>query len=213
MSLCQWNTSFEHKQLAKLTTSLALYQTNTGVSQTGEEMMSESLSSSGTSSLSSSSSASLASEMDLDQALDIDPVHLKLIYTTTTLNEKINSTILDGGISWGCTLTILDLSESDAVENCHLHKVDLQTLTEKLWPLMSAHLSGDQNKIMCVNQYTIKYECEIVILLYCLSHPRRLRHNMEKNFGIRRSCLSAIIQTFSEALYKVATPYLNNPSI
>ena len=140
MSLHQWNTSFECKQLAKLATSLALYQANTGVSQTGEEMMLESLSSSGASSLSSSSSSSSASDMDLDQALDIDPVLLKLIFMTTTLNKKINSTILDGGISSG---SILDLSESDAVKNCHLHKVDLQTLTEKLWPLMSVHLSGN----------------------------------------------------------------------
>ena len=174
MSLCQWNTSFERKQLAKITTSLALYQVNNGVSQTGEEMMSESLSSSGASSSSSSSSSSSASGMDLDQTLDIDPILLKLIFTTTTLNEKINSTILDGGISWGCTPTILDLSESDAVENCHLHKVDLQTLMEKLWPLMSVHLSGDRNKITCVNRYTIKYECGILILLYHLSCPRRL---------------------------------------
>ena len=84
---------------------------------------------------------------------------------------------------------------------------------ERLWSLMSAHLSGNQNKIMCVNWYTIKYECRIVILLYHLSCPQRLRHNMEKIFGIWRSCLSAIIQTFLEALYKVATTYLNNPSI
>ena len=175
--------------------------------------MSESSSSSGTSSSSSSSSSSLASEMDLDQALDIDPALLKLIYTTTTLNEKINSTILDGGISWGYTPTILDLSESNAVKNCCLRKVDLQTLMEKLWSLMSAHLSGDRNKITCVNQYTIKYECGIVILLYRLSRPRRLQHDMEKIFGIWRSCLLAIIQMFPESLYKVATPYLNNPSI
>ena len=74
MSLRQWNTSFEHKQLAKLTTSLALHQVNTGVSQMGEEMMLESSSSSGASSSSSSSAAAAASDMDLDQALDINPV-------------------------------------------------------------------------------------------------------------------------------------------
>ena len=84
-------------------------------------MMLESSSSSGASSSSSLSSSSLVSGMDLDQTLDIDPVLLKLILRTTTLNKKINSTILDGGISWGCTPTILDLSESDAVKNCHLH--------------------------------------------------------------------------------------------
>ena len=87
MSLHQWNTSFECKQLTKLTTSLALYQVNNGVYQTGEEMMSELLSSSGVSSSSSLSLASLASDMDLDQTLlDIDPILLKLIFTTTTLN-------------------------------------------------------------------------------------------------------------------------------
>ena len=140
MSLHQWNTSFEHKQLAKITTSLALYQANNGSSEMEEEVMCGSSSSSGTSSSSSSSSAS---DMDLDQTTLIDPVLLKLIVMMTTLNEKINGTVSDGRISWGCTPTITYLSESDAVENCHLHKVDLCTLTEKLWPLMSVHLTGD----------------------------------------------------------------------
>ena len=177
-------------------------------------MVLESLSSSSAASSSSSlSSSSLASGMDLDNALDVDPVLLKLIVTTTTLNDKINSTILDGGISWGCTPTIINLSESNAVKNCHLCKVDLQTLTDKLWPLMSVHLCGDRSRITCVVRYTIKYESGILILLYHLSCPQRLRHDMEKIFGIQRSCLSAIIQMFSEALYKVAMPYLNNPSI
>ena len=144
MSLHQWNTSFEHKQLTKITTLLALYQANHGVSQSEEEIILESsLSSAAASSSSSSSSSSLASGMDLDNAMDVNPVLLKLIVTTTTLNDKINSTILDDGISWGCTLTILDLSESDAAKNCCLCKVDLQTLTDKLWPVMLVHLCGD----------------------------------------------------------------------
>ena len=140
MSLCQWNTSFEHKQLAKKTTSLALYQVNNGSSDMEEEVMSGSSSSSGTSSSSSLSSSSSASDMDLDQTTLINPVLLKLI-VTTTLNKKINHTVSDGGISWGCTPTITDLSESDAVENGRLCKVDLRTLTEKLWPLMLVHLT------------------------------------------------------------------------
>ena len=126
MSLHQWNTLFEHKQLAKITTSLALYQANNGSSEMEEEEMSDSSSSSGTSSSSSSSSSSSASDMDLDQTTQIDPVLLKLIVTTTTLNEKINGTVSDGGISWGCTPTIMDLSESDAVKNCCLRKVPQQ---------------------------------------------------------------------------------------
>ena len=130
MSLCQWNTSLVRKQLAKITTPLALYQVNNGSSEMEEELMSDSSSSSGTSSSSSSPSASSASDMDLDQTTQIDPVLLKLIVTMTTLNEKINGTVSEDGISWGCTPTIMDLSELDAVKDCCLHKVDLCTLTE-----------------------------------------------------------------------------------
>ena len=213
MSLHQWNTSFERKQLTKITPSLALYQANNGSSEMEEEVMSGSSSSSGTSSSSSSSLSSSASDMDLDQTTLINPVLLKLIVMMTTLNEKINGTVSDGGISRGCTTTITDLSELDAVENCRLCKVDLRTLTEKLWPLMSVNLTGDQDKIMCINQYTINYECGFLILLYHLSQPQRLRHDMKKTFSIRRSWMSVIIQTFSEALYRVAFPYLNNPGI
>ena len=213
MSLCQWNTSFEHKQLTKITTSLALYQVNNESSEMEEDVMSGSSLSSATSSLASSSSSSSASDMDLDQTTLIDPVLLKLIVMTTTLNEKTNGIVSDGGIAWGCTPTIMDLSESDAIANCCLCKVDLHTLTEKLWPLMSVHLTGDRDKIKCAHWYTIDYECGFLILLYRLSQPQRVRYDMEKTFGIRRSRMSMIIQMFSEALYKVAFPYLNNPGI
>ena len=213
MSLRQWNTSFERKQLAKITTSLALYQANIGTSEMEEDGMSGSSSSSASSSSASSSSSSSASDMDLDQTTLIDPVLLKLIVTTTNLNEKINGIVADDGIDWGSTPTITDLSESDAIANCRLRKVDLRTLTEKLWPLMSVHLTGDRDKIKCFHCYTIDYKCGFIILLYRLSRPRRVRHDMEKIFGIRRSRLSAIIRTFADALYKVAYPYLNNPGI
>ena len=147
MSLRQWNTSFERKQLAKITTSLALYQANIGTSEMEEDAMSGSSSLSVSSSSASSSSSSLASDMDLDHTTLIDPVLLKFIVTTTNLNEKINGIVADDGIVWGCTPTITDLSESDAIANCCLHKVNLRTLTEKLWPLMSVHLTCDQDKI------------------------------------------------------------------
>ena len=170
MSLRQWNTSFERKQLAKITTSLALYQANNGSSEMEEDVMSgSSSSSSATSSLSSSSSSSSASDMDLDQTTLIDPVLLKLIVTTTPLNEKINGIVSDGGIAWGCTPTIMDLSESDAIANCRFCKVDVCTLTEKLWPLMLVHLTGDRDKIKCIHRYIIDYECGFLILLYYFS--------------------------------------------
>ena len=108
-----------------------------------EDAMSGSSSSSASSSSALASSSSSASDMDMDQTTPIDPVLLKLIVTMTNLNEKINGIVADDGIVWGATPTITDLSELDAIANCRLRKVDLRTLTEKLWPLMSVHLTGD----------------------------------------------------------------------
>ena len=50
-------------------------------------------------------------------------------------------------------------------------------------------------------------------MLYRYSLPCRLRPDMEKIFGIQKSRLSAIIQSFSEALYQISIPYLTDPTI
>ena len=53
----------------------------------------------------------------------------------------------------------------------------------------------------------------MIILLNRYSQPRRLRPEMEMIFGIQKSRLSAIIKTFSKALYNVAINYMVNPNI
>ena len=86
-------------------------------------------------------------------------------------------------------------------------------LLEKLWPKMHHQLVGIRERITCVNRYTIPYETGMIILLYRCSRPRQLRPEMEMIFGIRKSRISAIIQTFSKALYNVAINYMVNPEI
>ena len=39
-------------------------------------------------------------------------------------------------------------------------------LLEKLWPKMHHQLVGTQERITCVNHYTIAYETGMIILLY-----------------------------------------------
>ena len=56
------------------------------------------------------------------------------------------------------------------------------------------------------------YETGFIVLLYRYSRPRQLSPDMEYIFGMRRSKLSAIIQTFSTALYNVSLPYLSDLS-
>ena len=94
-----------------------------------------------------------------------------------------------------------------------MRKDCLIILLEKLWPPMHHQLVGIQEQITCVNRYTIPYKTGMIILLYRYSRPRRLRPDMEMIFGIWKSRISAIIQTFSEALYNVAINYMVNPQI
>ena len=74
-------------------------------------------------------------------------------------------------------------------------------------------IGWNTERITCVNRYTIPYETGMIVLLYHYSRPRQLCPEMEMIFGIRKSRLSAIIKTFSEALYNVAINYMVNPNI
>ena len=144
---------------------------------------------------------------------DDDPMLEHLVQATQQLNRQINDCIQDDTIIWGNIPTIQDLSESDCVSNCRMRKMSLQIFADKMWPKFSAILGNDKYRIQCKNRYTIHYESGLIILLYRYSLPRRLCPDMEKIFGIRKSRLSAIIQSFSEALYEISIPYLTNPTI
>ena len=74
-------------------------------------------------------------------------------------------------------------------------------------------LGGNKEHIVVNNNYTVHYETGILVLLYRLSFPRRLRPEMERYFGIRKSKLSAIISTFVDAFYAMAVHYLDNPTL
>ena len=160
----------------------------------------------------SSSTFSFPDDM-LDDLADMqdasnDPMLEQLIQATQQLNRQINEAIEDDAINWGNVPTIEDHSDSDCVANCHMRKSSLQILADKMWPKFSAIFGDDKNRIKCKNQYTIHYESGLIILLYRYSLPCHLRPDMEKIFGIRKSHLSTIIQSFSEALYQISNAIL-----
>ena len=152
-------------------------------------------------------------DMSHMQDADDDPMLEQLIQATQQLNKQINDAIEDDAINWGSVTTIQDLSDSDFVSNCHMRKLSLLILADKMWLKFSAILVNDKYRIKCKNQYTIHYESSLIILLYRYSLPHRLHPDMEKIFGIQKSHLSAIIQSFSEAPYQISIPYMTDPSI
>jgi hypothetical protein len=109
-------------------------------------------------------------------------------------------------------LLTADLNESDAINQFHMKKADLQEMADKLWPKFASVLPGEKEKVHVRNGYKVPYETGLLILLYQLSRPRTIHPDMEKYFGIQQSCLLAIIYTFSEVFYAVAIPYLSDPT-
>ena len=128
-------------------------------------------------------------------------------------HQRISVNIHDPNIEWGRQLRLQDISNSECIDNCRMRRDNLQHMFGVLWPKMRLHLEGHLESIRCANRYTVCYETGFLVLLYRYSRPRRLSPDMETIFGMRRSKLSAIIQTFSLALYHVSMPYLSDPSI
>jgi nuclease HARBI1 len=154
------------------------------------------------SSISSSSSTGSIDTVELiaEQAMEYaDFLYTPIVDDTIDFNSR--------------AMVIADLNESECLNEFRFRKHDLQEAANLLWPKLSVLLDGTRDKIVVLNGYTVPYETGLLMLLYRLARPRRLRPEMEKFFKMRKSKISATITTFSNALFEVALPYLSDPSI
>ena len=110
-------------------------------------------------------------------------------------------------------LKIIHLDESKCIFDYRFRQRDLLEIANRLWPKMQLYLEGTRDKILDKNRYTCSYETGLLLVLFRLSRPRRLRPEMETYFKMRKSHISATLNTFIDALYCVALPYLSDPSI
>ena len=177
-------------------------ETITSGSSTDESLKTSSGSDSGTSSTSSSSTEELL------QLWLISRMHSQCL----TYAHQVFSPI-EQEIEWGRRLLIQDISESEAITEFRFRKEHLQAIANLLWPRISHFIEGNQQSIKLQNGYRAPYETGILLVLFRLSRPRRLRPDIEKYFGMRRSHLSALISTMMEALYNVALPYLSSAAV
>lgn len=121
--------------------------------------------------------------------------------------------IEDDTIQFGQKRLVRDFNDSDCLLHFRWRKARLQTVADKLWPRLEPHLEGTALSIRCDNNYKAPYETCLLIYLARMSYPHRLRPDLERLFGMRKSHISACIQTFSSALYQVATRYLHDVGI
>jgi hypothetical protein len=158
---------------------------------------------------------SLASDMlSDDDDEDVDMVGMA-VEATVKHAQFIYTPIVDESINFDAArpIRIADLDESKCILDFRFRQAELQEIADSLWPKMSLVLDGDHNGISCENKYTCPYETGLLLVLFRLSRPRRIRPDTESYFCMRKSKISAIISTFINALYDVALPYLSDPSI
>ena len=119
----------------------------------------------------------------------------------------------DDTIEWGKRVVIEDLSEDDAVFHFRFRKADLKDVADRLWPRLTEYLGDNHEHVTVINRYSMPYETLLLLVLYRFSRPRRLRKEMEGFFGMRKSKISAGIDTMIDALHKLSLKYLDNPHI
>ena len=148
-----------------------------------------------------------------DDAMSVDVIN-EVVQETIAYSNYINGPLLDTTIDFDAApLKINDLDESKCILEFRFRKLELLEIANLLWPKMVLFLEGTRDKILVQNRYTCDYETGLLLVLFRLSRPRRLRPDLETFFKMRKSHISAAINTFIDALYSVALPYLSDPSI
>ena len=151
---------------------------------------------------------------DDDSDNDMTDAVVHSLYTNILdLDERVNGFYEDPTIEWGQKKTIDDFDSSQFENNFRFRKNDLKDFADRLWPRISAFLQGNRDKVVLSNRYTAQFETCLLVYLYKMHRPIRLRPDCERFFGLRLSHLSHIIRTFGDALYLVADQYLTNPRI
>ena len=100
----------------------------------------------------------------------------------------------DNTIQWGKRFLIQNLSEDDALTHFCFCKVLLQEVADKLWLRLQCFLIGHRGSIKVNNgTYSLPYETILLLVLYRLSRPRRIRKEMEGFFGIHKFKISTFL--------------------
>jgi hypothetical protein len=108
---------------------------------------------------------------------------------------------------------IADFSDDVCDLDFRFAKSDLQDIADQLWPRLSPFLGNDKDKILVANRYSAPYETCFLVYLFKMARPNRLRPECERMFAMRKSRLSAMINTFGSALFCLSQMYLLDPTI
>jgi len=237
MSLHQWNTINERRscmQAVLYTSTMMNYLYMEESSSSGDSSLDRSdgsdLSPMSYDSLSSSSSSSSSSSLDSSidsssassnagmnsngsQSTTLSAVVCRLRDRAGAYYDFLTARIGSEDVEWGQRKQIDDLSHQQCILYFRFRKHHLQDMADLLWPKLAPYLDGTKDSVSVGNRYSVPYETGLLLVLFRFHRPTRIRPEMEEFFGMRKSHISKTLQTFVDALYSCALPYLSDPSI
>ena len=204
MSIRQWSSFLERNR------RLFWHQRATNLMYEIEEDDSEFLS------WSSSISSNMSMNSDSDDDELVDQFHVAFHNANAIacdLAQPISHENIDW--RWKCGLSIDELSsDDDALTFFRFRKVHLQEVSDKLWPRLSIYFIGTKDAISFGNgHYSAPFETLLLLVMFRLSRPPRIRREMEEYFRFRRTKICAGIRAMVDALYSLAVQYLSDPTL
>jgi hypothetical protein len=219
MSSHRWHSAKERRSCKAIFQLHRLLTEDTSSTSSSSSSDDSSLSVSSVSYVSSVSSMSSMDDNDVgydaDESDDDSSVEFDFIFEYgMNYYGFLTRALYEADIPWGTRYIIEDIDgDAEAVKDFRFRKDQLSTICDKLWPRIQPYLIGDYDNIKCHNGYACPFESGILLVLYRLSAPRRLRPEFERKFFMPKSKLSACIKTFMEAIYSLSIPYFNDPKI
>jgi hypothetical protein len=205
MSLRRWNTALERGTLKASTT---LFQ---GIVQYA--VLEDAADDDDRSSISSASSFLSINDESEDEVTSAFDLILPVAKSLLQQANRVFQSLEDETIHFGQKKTIADFTESECVTDFRFRKEDLEHAANELWPRLSPFLGDDKNNLLLENRYHAPYETCLLVYLFKMARPRRLRPDCEVKFGMRKSHLSVIVRSFGSALFQLSHRYLIDPSI
>lgn len=103
---------------------------------------------------------------------------LPLLFTLGTLEKhsEFHTVTEDTSIEFGCPMVIYDFNKSQCISHFCFRKNHLKDVSNALW--LQLNLMGIYDSVICRNIYICPFETVLLVLLYRLSRPRRIRPDM-----------------------------------
>jgi hypothetical protein len=195
----RWNTALERQKLCEMVTA------TTTIMEIDD---SDSTYSSGTDTIGSSSSSALSTSTASSTSTITAMVYATIQYATF-FYSPLNATALE----WGTRHTISDFDDATCIRDFRFRKSNLLIISNLLWHKVNRFLVGTKASIICKNRYCCPFETGLLVVLYRLSQPRRIHHDMEAVFCLKMQHLSCILSTFIHAFHQLAMLYMSDPAI